>query len=756
MSKAKHKKHELARLHKHQRVTQKIKLHVWHGFKSFVLGFALIWFLLIMGAVGMILYYNATLPDIHDLAQRDAPQSTKIYSRDGTLLYEVHGEFKRTRVNLDQINPHLKHATIAIEDKDFYKHGAISPVGIIRAIIANYRSGTVSEGGSTITQQFVKNAMLSRERSFARKAAEIVLAHKLEEKYSKDEILTEYLNEIPYGRNAYGAEAAAKAYFDKSASELTLVESAYLAALPQAPSYYSSSNNAEAWEARKNKVLDLMFEQNYIDWQQHGLAKEEKVAFRQVKTSIIAPHFVTWVQNTLTEKYGRQFLEEGGLKVHTSLDLRLQSLAEQVVKEGATLNAQRYGAYNAALVAVEPASGKVLAMVGGKDYFGTPEPAGCRPGVNCKFEPAVNVATSNRQPGSSFKPYAYVTSFKPEFGYSPASRILDAPITFAGGYSPQNYDGGFRGWTTIRKALAGSLNVPAVKVVAAVGVKNVVETAKGLGITSPMQNCGLSLVLGGCEVKLVDHTAAYAALGNMGKFNGNTPFLRIEDKRGNVLEEYQEQNKQVVNPEAAYELINIMTDDASRQYIFGRNNPLNLPGRPVACKTGTTQSWKDGWTLCFTPQLAVGVWTGNNDSSLMKAGSDGVFTAAPIWRKFMEQALASQPVQDWPVPQGIVQIRVDKNTGRPLYGRNAASGRLDPFAWYAIPPEFKTSATPRSVTSRVGRPNQPGPQGATAPKPQALPAPSPQLQTTPSVPEPTSPSSQNTAPVNSAVVIARP
>lgn len=687
-----------------------MKHYFWLIFRSVLLGFAAIVFLMAVVAGSVLAYYNSQLPDYSQLDQHLSPESSKIYSRDGTLLYEFHGEYKRTAVNLSNISEHFKEATLAIEDKDFYRHGAISLPGVARALVANYKSGQVTQGGSTITQQLVKNALLSRERSFGRKLSEILLAYKIERHFSKDQILELYLNEIPYGRNAYGVEAASQAYFGKSASQLGLAESAYLAALPQAPSYYSpTGDHPEELEARKNKVLDVMLEQGYISQEEHGAAKEQKVDFKTVKTSMVAPYFVSWIQNILTEQYGREFLEQGGLKVHTTLDLHLQEIAERVVKEGAVANAQQYNAYNAALVAVEPSTGKILAMVGGKDYFGAAEPQGCKPGVNCKFEPHVNVAVAQRQPGSSFKPYAYATSFKPEFGYSPTSRVLDAPAVFgtAGGrpYIPHNYDGGSRGWVTIRKALAGSLNIPAVRIVAAVGVDNVVNTAKSLGITSPMQNCGLSVVLGGCEVRLVDHVSGFAALSNMGVNNGSTPFNRIEDKQGNVLYDYQPKNEQAVNPEAAYELISIMTDDASRQYIFGRDNPLNLEGRPVACKTGTTQNWKDGWTLCFTPQLAAGVWTGNNNGALMRAGADGVFTAAPIWQKFMQEALAGQPVVDWLLPEGIVQVRVD-SSNRPITNQVATGGRIENYAWYSLPKEFKTLVSPKSVAGQVSKPQQ--------------------------------------------------
>ncbi len=662
-------------------------------------------FLSVFAAIGIagasyLVYANATLPTFDELSVKDAEESSKIYSRDGTLLYSFHGEYNRTSIDLDRVSPHLKNALIAVEDKDFYNHGAISITGIVRALRANALEGGSVQGGSTITQQYVKNALLDRQKLYTRKVREILLAYKIESHFSKDEILELYLNRIPFGRNAYGVEAAAKSYFDKTAGELNLAESAYLAALPQAPSYYSPTGaNYEALVKRQRQILQLMKEQGYITELEQHQAENQTVAFRETKTEIIAPYFVSWIQNYITEQYGKDFLRQGGLRIYTTLDLNLQNMAEKVVREGAAAN-KKYGAYNAALVAVEPSSGKILAMAGGKDYFGSPEPQGCKPGVNCKFEPNVNVATSERQPGSSFKPYAYLTGFKPEFGLTPMSKVLDVPTNFGtiGGraYVPQNYDGSFRGAMTIRKALAGSLNVPAVRTLATVGVDNVVKTAKDLGISSPLKNCGLSLVLGGCEVKLVDHVGAFAVLANGGKGKGATPFNRIEDKYGKVLFEYKQPTEQTVNPEAVYELISIMTDDQSRQYIFGPKNPLTLPDRVVAAKTGTTQNWKDGWTLGFTPQLAVGVWAGNNNSSLMRAGADGVFVAAPMWHRFMEEAHVGQPVLDFPVPSGIVQIAYDPGSNRPAtkIGKNT---RMEPFPWYALPKEAQVSAAPKSL-----------------------------------------------------------
>lgn len=723
-----------------KKVFKKIVATILKFFFTIGLGFFGVFAILGIIGISYLIYVDATLPSYEELSKRDVAESSRIYSRDGTLLYEFHGEYNRTSIDLDRVSPYLKNATIAVEDKDFYNHGAVSLTGIVRAMVANYKSGNASQGGSTITQQFVKNALLDRKKLYTRKIREILLAYKVESHFSKDQILELYLNEIPYGRNAYGVEAAAQSYFGKSAGELTLAESAYLAALPQAPSYYSPTGaNFDALVKRQQFVLDQMQAQGYITELEKNQAENQQVAFREPKTEILAPYFVSWIQNYLTDKYGKEFLREGGLRVYTTLDLNLQNLAEQVVKEGAEAN-KKYGAYNAALVAVEPSSGKILAMAGGKDYFGSPEPTGCTPGVNCKFEPNVNVATSERQPGSSFKPYMYLTAFEPQFGLTPMSKVLDVPTSFgtAGGkpYIPRNYDGSSHGLITIRKALAGSLNVPAVRTLATIGVDPVVKTAHDLGITSPLKDCGLSLVLGGCEVQLVDHVAAFAVLANGGKGQGATPFNRIEDKHGNVLEEYHENTTQTVNPEAVYELTSIMTDDLSRQFIFGPKNPLTLPDRIVAAKTGTTQNWKDGWTLGFTPQLAAGVWAGNNDSSLMRPGSDGVFVAAPMWHKFMELALAGQPVMDFPVPSGIVQIAYDRNSNKPVTVTNKNT-IMEPFPWYALPKEAQISAAPKTLNKGLLTPVQtpiiPSPLTAPSTLPPNLLFPSPPTNSPPGI-----------------------
>lgn len=627
---------------------------------------------------------SLSLPDPNKLMSRIVAQSTKIYARDGqTLLYEIHGEAKRTLVELNDIPDYAKQATIAIEDKNFYKNHGVDWKGIVRAVFKNVSSGDLTgQGGSTITQQFVKNAILTTEKTYTRKVKEVVLAIEIEQKFSKDEILKLYLNEIPYGQNAYGIEAAAKTYFGKTAKNLSLAESAYLAALPQRPSYYSPSGpNSEKLEARKNLVLDLMKEQHYITDEQSNQAKNEKVTFNKIKDAILAPHFVLYVQQQLAEMYGEKTLEEGGLKVVTTLDWNMQQMAEKAVKDGVARNETRNKAANASLVALDPKTGQILAMVGSRDYFDEAQ------------DGQVNVALRPRQPGSSIKPYVYATAFKQ--GMSPASMIMDVRTVFGsfGGsdYAPSNYNGASNGPLSIRKALAGSLNVPAVKVLSLAGVQNSIDTMKDMGLTSTELNtdrCGLSLVLGGCEITLLDHTSAMGVFAAMGVRHEETPILSVSDPKGKIIDEFKPDNGiEVLDPQVAYEIVNIMTDNDARSFIFGSRSPLILPDRPVGAKTGTTQLWKDGWTMGYTPSLAVGVWTGNNDSTPMRQGADGVVTAAPIWNQFMRDATKGTPVEQFVEPSGIQRIYVDSVSGK-LPTNHTPSTKQEVFADFAVPKDF--------------------------------------------------------------------
>lgn len=646
-----------------------------------------------LGAAGVLLvsflfiFYSYKLPDPNKLLSRQVPESTQILAKDGTLLYEVHGEVNRSLVNLDQIPENLQHATIAVEDKDFYTHSGVSITGILRSVIIDVLSGKKKQGGSTITQQFVKNAVLTNEKAFSRKVKEIILSIEIEARFSKDDILKLYLNEIPYGRNAYGIEAASRTYFNKSAKDLTLAESAYLAALPQAPTYYNPFGpHRDALDSRKDVILSLMREQGYITEQQEQEAKQSEVAFNPIKSSIIAPHFVFYVESYLADTYGEEAVQEGGLKVYTTLDTKLQNAAETAVRENLAKYGNRYNAHNASLVAIDPKTGQILAMVGGKDYFGDSEPKGCVPGKSCQFEPNVNIATSNQQPGSSFKPFVYVTAFGKDYNYSPSTMLMDVVTNFGnfGGrdYTPRNFNGGEYGPVSMRQALAGSLNIPAVKTLSLVGVDSAVETARKLGITTPLENCGLSLVLGGCEVKLVDHTASYSVLANGGKKNEKTAILKVVDSKGTVLEEFKQNETQVLDPQAVYQLTSIMTDNNARSFIFGSSSPLTLPGRLVAAKTGTTNDFKDGWTMGFTPSLTAGVWVGNNNNDPLKA--DAVVVAGPIWNAFMRAALKDTPAEEFTVPSGISKISVDTISGK-LPTELTPSTKSEVFADYNKP-----------------------------------------------------------------------
>lgn len=655
-------------------------------FKSFVFGFfAIVAGLLLAGLATIWLFYAVITPSANEVLSHQFPTSSKIYARDGTLLYEVYGEVKRDPVALATVPKQLQNATIAIEDKNFYNHGAVSFRDIARAIWINYKTGGELQGASTITQQYVKNAVLSPQKTFYRKIVEAIVGQKIESKVSKDAILELYLNTIPYGRNAYGVATASREFFGKEVGNLSLAESAYLASMPQAPSFYDPLGpNREALDHRKDEVLKDMRDQGYITAEDFDKASQEKVTFiERQKSTIIAPYFVFWIEQQLSQKYGQGALQTQGLKIYTSLDLHLQDIAEKVIKAHAEINSKKYNAYNAGLVAVDPKTGQVLAMVGGKDYFALSEPANCKSGRDCLFEPNVNVATSARQPGSSFKVYTYLTAFGKDYGFSPASLIVDSPVTY-NGYSPKNYNGGYHGRTSIRKALAGSLNVPAVKMLNEIGIDSVVNAAHSMGITAPLQNCGLSLTLGSCEIKLLDHVSAYSTIANGGILEGTCGIIKAVNLKGDEIEKCPMKNKEIADSQAVFELESIMTDNDSRTYIFGKNTPLAFKDRKVAAKTGTTDIWRDGWTVGFTPSLAAGVWAGNNDNTPMRANSDGIFVAAPAWRDFMDQALAGTPAEEFPQPESIKELKPSDVPGS-LKSQYVFTKKTDFFADYAVP-----------------------------------------------------------------------
>jgi 1A family penicillin-binding protein len=619
----------------------------------------------------LFIYYTYDLPRPEKFTEARFIQSTKIYDRTGkTLLYDIYGEEKREIVSFEKISDNLKHAVIADEDARFYEHGGIDIQGILRAILVDIMSGSKSQGGSTITQQLIKSVYLTNQKSIGRKIREAVLSIELEEKYSKDQIFDWYLNAVPFGENAYGAEAAAQTYFNKPASDLTVAESALLTAILPSTTYYSpyGPHKAELLQ-RKDVVLNKMREQGYITDQQLDEAKNEKLVFAERTQSIKAPDFVLYVKKYLDNKYGEDYLKEKGLKVYTSLDYDLQQYTEQVVKDSDEANKVK-NSNNTAIVVIDPKTGQILALMGSKDYFAKPYPEGCDekgPG-NCLFDPKYDVATmGQRQPGSSFKPFVYATALKK--GYTPNTVVWDTTTEFnpncdpSGNqntdsyglacYHPQDYDGRNRGAVPLKEALGCSLNIPAVKVLYLAGIPDSLKTAKDFGITTltDVNNYGLSLVLGGGDVNLLEMASAYGVFATEGNYVPPVSILKIEDSEGNVIEENHPSPLKVLDTQVAREMNNILSDNNNRAPIFGYNSPLYLPGYQVAAKTGTTQSFKDGWTMGYTPFAVVGVWTGNNNNTPTK--DEGVGIAAPMWNKVMQKIVSSHSVENFTPPNPI-------------------------------------------------------------------------------------------------------
>ncbi len=596
-------------------------------------------FMVILGAgIAAFFVYKNHTPSVAEISSYRPPQTSIIYDRSGKIvLYKIHGEENRKVLSHDEIPDVVRVATIATEDKNFYTHFGVDFLSIIRALKANVENGEMSQGGSTITQQLARNVFLSREKTLRRKIMETLIAFKIEKNFTKDQILDRYLNQVPYGSNAYGISAAAEVFFGKNAKDLTLSEAVFLAALPKAPTYYSPyGDNADKLVERYRNILDQMAQSKLASPDEIEAAKKINILaeVQPFHESILAPHFVFYVTEQLEAKYGRDFLEKGGLKIITTLDCDLQKIGEKVVASGGARNVS-YGASNAALVATDPKTGEVLTMVGSRDFF------------NTAIDGQVNVAVRLRQPGSSFKPIVYATAF--EKGYQPETLIADEPTNFGpdgGGisYIPQNYDGKFHGVLPMRKTLAMSLNIPAIKTLALVGIDSAIDMAHRLGITTlnDRKRYGLSMAIGGAEVKLIDMASAFGVFATEGKRFQSHSILKIVDNNGESYFDKTE-GRQVIDAEVARKIDSILSDNNARSAIFGSNSPLYIPGRTVAAKTGTSQDFRDAWTVGFTPSLAVGVWAGNNDSRPMHAGSDGVFVAAPIWRSFMDAVLSRYP-----------------------------------------------------------------------------------------------------------------
>ena len=580
--------------------------------------------------------------------------------RNGKSLYDIYTDQRRTPVNLEDIPIYLRQATIAIEDKNFYGHSGFDPFGMIRGLTRIITRGR-AQGGSTLTQQLVKNVLLTSERSFPRKIKEFVLSVQIERKYSKDEILQMYLNEAPYGGTAWGVEAASEIYFGKKVTDLTLVESAILAGLPQRPSFYSPySENSKAYVDRTKDVLRRMREDDYInkDQEKEATAQLESITFQPRGSDFKAPHFVQYVQKILVERYGEAAMDAGGLRVTTTLDLNLQGKAQEIVAEEiAKVESQHIT--NGASVVIDPQTGEILAMVGSKN-FAAPD-----------YDGQVNVTTSLRQSGSSFKPFTYVAAFKE--GYTPSTLIMDVPTIFPGGvgqpdYEPVNYDGKYRGPIQVRYALGNSINIPAVKMLARVGIKDVLETSYDLGITTlpptneTLKKVGLSLTLGGGEVRLIDMTGAYSAFVNKGFKVDPFAILKVEDINGKVLEEVKPKpGKRVLSEEQAFLISDILSDNNARADVFGTNSLLNV--KNVMVKTGTTNNKRDNWTIGGNKNVMVGVWVGNNDNTEMLNVASGVSGASPIWKRVLTESLKGKQGPAFEVPGGIVNAMVDSVSG---------------------------------------------------------------------------------------------
>lgn len=640
--------------------------------KNLILGLCagLLFSVIVIG--GTFAWYAKDLPNPNALLERDIPQSTKIYDRTGThLLYEIALEQKRTLVTLDDISPQIVQATITAEDRNFYSHHGFSLKGYLRAFrIYVTTFGKTKTGGSTITQQFVKKAVLTSEKKVSRKIKELILSIAIEQIYSKDQILQMYLNEIPYGSTNYGIESAAKTYFGKSANEVTLAEAATLAALPQLPTVYL--NNPDLLNERRDWILDGMVEQGYIKREEADAAKLEDTTIVYKTGSIEAPHFVLWVKSLLEEEYGERLVETGGLNVITSLDYDKQGLAEKAIENGINTYGTSYGFSSAGMVSMNPKTGEVLAMVGSPDYF------------NNDIDGQVNVTLQPLQPGSSIKPLIYAAAF--EKGYTPNTLLWDTTTAFptvTGNYEPKNYDGREHGMVTMRKALQGSLNIPAVKTLYLVGINNAIKFLQRLGYTTidDPSKVGLSMVLGGTEVTVLEHTAAYSVFANNGVYHEPVAILKVTEPDGTVLKEWKtEENKgeQVIDSNLAATMSNVLSDNGARAYIFGSNNWLVLPGRPSAAKTGTTNEYKDAWTMGYTPSLMTGVWVGNADGTKMRGAADGSKVAAPMWNEYMRNALNGTPVESFPeakIPETGKRVLDGKIPGTTIT-IDTASGKL--------------------------------------------------------------------------------
>lgn len=617
----------------------------WFRVKIFFWGVTFAALFVFLPLVGLI--FLSDLPNPSGISTSYIPKTTKIYDRNGTLLYEIFANQNRTVVPLQKVPVNLQKATIAIEDRDFYTHPGFDVRGILRAFFSNLQHNDL-QGGSTITQQLIKSSLLTPEPSITRKVKEVILAFWAERVYSKNEILELYFNYVPYGGTAWGVQAASETYFGTSVEKLDLAQSAFLAGIPRAPSIYSPySTTNTLWKKRQKEVLSAMVRHGDITQKEADQAYREKLTFVGPDVSIKAPHFVMYVKDLLVRTYGLSEVERGGLQVKTSLDLDTQVIVQEAVRNQVDTDAN-LNISNGASVVLDPRNGDILAMVGSKDYF------------DLDNDGNVNLVTASRQPGSTVKVITYALALSS--GYTQATLLDDTPLTITPAqgpaYTPVNYDGTYRGRIPLRLAFANSLNIPAVRVAQRMGVDNIVEQGKRMGITTwnDTENYGLSITLGGANTTMLDLATVYSTIANSGKKIVPDPILEITDSRGNELYKKEPIESQVVEPGVAFIISDILSDNKARSLAFGQNSPLNIPNHRVSVKTGTTDNKRDNWTVGFTPNVVVATWVGNNDNSPMSpALASGITGAAPMWNKIMNQLLAKQDEGPLLIPDSIIK-----------------------------------------------------------------------------------------------------
>ncbi len=617
----------------------------WYRFKIFFWGVIFASIFIFLPLVALV--FLSDLPNPSGISTTYIPKTTKIYDRNGVLLYEIFANQNRSIVPLGKIPKHLQQATIAIEDRDFYTHPGFDVRGMLRALVSNLKHNDL-QGGSTITQQLIKSSLLTPEPTITRKVKEVLLAFWAERVYSKEQILGLYFNYVPYGGTAWGVQAASEIYFGKSVEKLDLAESAFLAGIPRAPSIYSPySTTPTLWKKRQKDVLSAMVRMGAISKKQSDEAYDKKLIFAGSRVGIKAPHFVMYIKDLLVQKYGLSEVEHGGLQVKTSLDMKMQNKVQEIVKNEVDGNAA-LNISNGASVVTDPRNGDVLAMVGSKDYFDT------------EHDGNVNLVTSLRQPGSTIKIVTYALALSS--GYTQATMLDDSPLTITPAqgpaYTPVNYDGSYRGNVPLRLAFANSLNIPAVRVAQKMGVENIIEQGKRMGIKTwnEPEKYGLSITLGGAETTMLNLANVYGTVANSGKRVDMDPILSITDSFGNELYKKIPQGSQVLDAGVAFIISDILSDNRARSIEFGSNSPLNVPNHRVSVKTGTTDNKRDNWTVGFTPNLVVATWVGNNDNSPMsQALASGITGAAPMWNRIITSLLETRNEGPLLIPDSLTK-----------------------------------------------------------------------------------------------------